>query len=186
MNLEFKIIPSFPDYEVSNNGIVRTRSRKIRYTHSVTGKEHFRYSETRLLKEHFNKRTGYIFYQLYKNKKMFNRPVHRLVADAFLEKTEGLNTVNHIDGNKLNNSIDNLEWCTLKYNHDHATKYGLKPSGERIATSKLTEICIKAIRAMIADGISHSKIASYFGVNKSTITMISTGSTWARTLPAKN
>lgn len=45
--------------------------------------------------------------------------VHRLVADSFLEHTDGLNEINHKDGNKQNNSVDNLEYCTSKYNTWH-------------------------------------------------------------------
>jgi hypothetical protein len=82
----FKTIPSFSDYEVSNCGRVRTLSRPIRYLHAVTGKEHFRISEHRFLKVHYNNRTGYNFCQLYKDKKMYNKTIHSLVADVFLIK----------------------------------------------------------------------------------------------------
>lgn len=174
----FKTIPSFSDYEVSNFGRVKTKSRELRYVHSVTGQEHFRKSEERFLKVHINNRTGYKFCQLYKNKKMYNKPIHQLVADAFIERPAGLDYINHIDGNKHNNTVGNLEWCTNEYNHEHATKTGLKPRGSRIGTSKLNESCVIAIKRMIKDGISHGQIAKWFDVSRPTISLIHEGKQW--------
>lgn len=51
--------------------------------------------------------------------------LHRVIASTFIENPDNLPVVNHIDGVKLNNSIDNLEWCTAERNHKHAWEYGL-------------------------------------------------------------
>jgi hypothetical protein len=174
----FKTIPSFSDYEVSNCGRVRTLSRPIRYLHAVTGKEHFRISEHRFLKVHYNNRTGYNFCQLYKDKKMYNKTIHSLVADVFLIKGDDHDTVNHIDGNKLNNLVENLEWCTNLYNHEHASKNGLKAKGSKIGTSKLNERCVLAIKNLIEEGFSDGKIAKWFNVSRSTILMVRRCKTW--------
>lgn len=174
----FKAIPSFPDYEVSNFGRVRTKAREVRYTHAVTQQEHFRTTESKFLKVQLNNRTGYKFHQLYLNKKMYNRNVHILVAEVFLPVEFGKDYINHIDGNKHNNTVGNLERCTNEYNHEHATQTGLKASGSRVGSSVLNERCVIVIRKMLADGISHSQISKWFGVSRPTISMIHEGRTW--------
>ena len=52
--------------------------------------------------------------------------VHRLVAQTYIPNPENLPQINHKDGNPLNNSLDNLEWCTAKDNNIHAIKTGLR------------------------------------------------------------
>ena len=54
-----------------------------------------------------------------------NKTIHRLVAQAFIPNPNDYPVINHIDGNKLNNCVDNLEWCTYKYNTREAIKLGL-------------------------------------------------------------
>lgn len=174
----FKTIPSFPDYEVSNFGRVKTTSRKIRYTHHKTGMEHFRLSEHRFLKVQSNDYTGYKFHQLYRNKKMYNKAKHILVADAFLIRPDGADCVNHKDGNKHNNALDNLEWCTNAYNHKHATETGLKARGSEIGRSKLNEVSVRAIKKMLEDNIPLSQISRWFNVSRSSIYLIHVGKTW--------
>lgn len=102
MNEIWRSIKDYEDlYEVSNWGRVRN---------SRTGL---------ILKPGSSK--GYLYVQLYKNKipKMFK--VHRLVAQAFLPNPDNLPCVNHKDENPSNNRLDNLEWCTIKYNNNYGT-----------------------------------------------------------------
>ena len=174
----FKTIPSFTDYEISNFGRVKTKSRQIRYVHAKTKKELFRQSECRFLKEHFNGLTGYKFCQLYKNKKMYNKTIHSLVAETFLVKEILKDTVNHIDGNKHNNCVENLEWCTNEYNHEHATKNGLKAKGSGVSTSKLNENSVHAIKYFLKKGLTHQEISIAFNISRVTITLISQGKNW--------
>jgi hypothetical protein len=175
---KFKEIPSFPDYLVSNYGRVKTKARKVRYTHAVTKEEHFRLTNERFLKMHYNNLTGYKFYQLYSDKKMYNRPIHSLVAEAFLpDKMQGY-VVNHKDGNKHNNIVENLEWCSNEYNHEHATSTGLKAKGEEIGNSKLNDRAVHAIKWFLRAGVSHTELSKAFKVDRTTITLISLNQIW--------
>lgn len=73
------------------------------------------------------KENGYLQVTLYDkvSKKNEKKYVHRLVAQAFIPNPDNLPCVNHIDGNKQNNRVDNLEWCSYKQNMEHAVKTGL-------------------------------------------------------------
>ena len=82
----------------------------------------------------------YLVINLCENNKQKTVGVHRLVAQAFIPNPNNLPCVNHIDGNKDNNCVENLEWCTYSENNYHAFRTGLKkiPSGTRNKNSKLT------------------------------------------------
>lgn len=174
----FKTIPSFIDYEVSNLGRVKTKSREIRFTHSKTKKEHFRLTNERFLKVQYNNLTGYKFHQLYLNGKMFNKNIHSLVAEAFLENKDGFNYINHIDGNKHNNIVSNLERCTNEYNHHHATITGLKAKGVEIQSAKLNDNMAHAIKWFLNKGLSHKELSLAFKVSRPTINLIANNKTW--------
>ena len=92
--------------------------------------------------------------------KVKNVYIHKLVAKYFIEgKTDHRNQVNHIDGNKTNNSSENLEWCTAKENINHAWEKGLsKPSG------------MKAVKIGDLVFLSITSAAEYLGVDRNTIT----------------
>lgn len=174
----FRTIPSFPDYEVSNFGRVKTKSRYIRFVHAKTKEEHFRLTNERFLKIQYNRLTGYKFHQLYIGKKMHNKPIHQLVADAFLDKIDGLDVINHIDGNKHNNVISNLERCTNAYNHHHATITGLKSKGSEIGTSKLNDNMVHAIKYFLSKGVTHKEISLAFKISRPNVTLISNNKIW--------
>lgn len=175
----WKDVPFNTDYKVSQIGRVVSKSRPIRYVHSVTKQEHYRMSEEFVLKQYDNDRTGYKFVQLYKDKKSKNYPIHKLVAAAFLSETSFPGAVvNHKNGNKHDNSLDNLEYCSSEYNHHHATITGLKPRGSRIASSKLNENTVAAIKRLLAKGFTHNYLAEVFSVSRSTISNISEGKSW--------
>jgi hypothetical protein len=70
--------------------------------------------------------TGYHHVQLYKNKKAYTMTIHRMVATAFIDNPSNKPEVNHIDGIKSHNAVDNLEWVTIGENQRHAIKLGLR------------------------------------------------------------
>lgn len=78
-------------------------------------------------------KTGYCIVVLWKNKKPRSFRLHRIVAENFLSNKNDYPVVNHKDGDKTNNKLDNLEYCTYSYNEKHAYKNGLKePRGKAI------------------------------------------------------
>lgn len=98
----------------------------------------------------------YLVVDLHKNKKGKTISVHRIVAEAFIPNTNDLPCVNHKDGNKDNNCVDNLEWCTYSENNYHACRTGLKsiPSGTKNKCSKLTYDDVVAIKKCLILGDS--------------------------------
>lgn len=104
--------------------------------------------------------------------------LHRLIASAFIENPQNLPVINHLDGNKLNNSVDNLEWCTVKHNHGHAVGLGLiKNTGEDNHRHSLKDHQVAEIKAMLAQGLGSRTIANKFGVTRSAIQHIKRGRT---------
>ena len=107
--------------------------------------------------------------------------VHRLVMMAFnpVENMDELE-VNHIDGNKKNNKLENLEWCTASENQIHAFKTGLNKSrrGEESNFSKLTNDDVKKVFELREKGFLQREIAEIVGCTKSNISCILRGKFW--------
>lgn len=121
---------SVPGYFISNLGRVQGRSGKI-------------------MKSYISNNYLQIVVRLKgKNSKSKVLKIHREVAKAFIPNPNNLPQVNHKDGNKTNNCVSNLEWCTNKENTMHAFKTGLakNPGGCDTSTHKLTEADIIWIR----------------------------------------
>ena len=106
-------------YQVSNNGRVKSLKRIVKSSWGTP--KHLKEKEIREIVDSL----GYSRLSLSKDGKVKAHKVHRLVAEAFLN---GEGQVNHIDGNKQNNNVLNLEFCTQKENNNHAFKNGLRPS----------------------------------------------------------
>lgn len=126
-NEMWKPIPKFEGlYEVSNLGRVKALKRRKNCNRGFGW-----------IKEHIMKQTtaNSQYYRVpLTNKEHIKKYylVHRLVAIAFIENKENKPEVNHIDGNKLNNNVNNLEWCDRQYNIKHAYKIGLNPSKKKM------------------------------------------------------
>lgn len=112
-----------------------------------------------------------------------NKNVHRVIAETFIPNPNNLPCVNHKDGNKLNNQVTNLEWCTYSENTTHAYRIGLEQiqCGEQHHAHKLTEEDVKYIKQVY---IKRDKefgavaLANKFNVDRTTIHDIVRGKTW--------
>lgn len=102
--------------------------------------------------------------------------VHRLVAEKYIPNPGNKPQVNHKDGNKLNNSVDNLEWVTNQENRDHAVKNSLHLQGEKCPWSKLTQKAVDFIREH--SEYSSKELAEIFGVSVSHVREIRKGRSW--------
>ena len=104
---------------------------------------------------------GYVRVSLCKENKIKAHKIHRLVAEHFLKPSE-YKVVNHIDGNKENNSVDNLEWCSHSANRKHACDTGLaaKKEGRLIMCNETKEVYKGVMSAARHIGISHTMISS--------------------------
>ena len=101
---------------------------------------------------------------------------HRLIAQTFLPNPENKQYVNHKDGNKKNNAISNLEWCTAKENANHAIKTGLKnDSGTHNTRASCDEEVLKKIRKLISEGKTNTEIEKITGISNGVVSHIRRG-----------
>ena len=124
--------------------------------------------------------SGYFLVNLSINGKCKTFSLHRLIANAFIENRQNLPVVNHLDGNKLNNNVDNLEWTTYKGNIEHAKENCLLNPARGLNTKfgKFTHDDIREIRRLLSLKYSCSKIAKIYNVTKSAIQQISKKKTY--------
>jgi len=163
-------------YKVSNFGNVKSLRRKI-----MTSKGHYHTVNSRVmvLKKDTN---GYSSVILSKNQITNQFRVHRLVADAFIPNVENLKCVNHIDGNKKNNKVENLEWVTHSENSRHSVKIGLTQkkdnSGVNNPRSRVNDSIVILIRNDFNNGLSHGELMKKYNLPSSTISNIKLKKTW--------
>lgn len=121
----------------------------------------------------------YLVIALCKNKKKYKTGVHRLVAQAFIPNPEDKPEVNHIDGDKQNNRVENLEWVTGSENMRHSFANGRKPKrGEGIGTSVLKEEQVLRIRELYDNGFSNMQMRRTFSISESTVSRIIKRESW--------
>jgi hypothetical protein len=173
-------IKGFEDlYQVSDSGKVRSKNRS-----ELNSLGYLRNYKQKELKSKYNKVTGYNYIILYKNNKGYTFSIHRLVALNFLEK-DNFNIVNHKNGNKTDNRVENLEWCDTSHNHKHAFDIGLRDRhkssrlGSDNSNAKLTEDNVLKIVSLIEDGsFSIKEIASMFNIHWSIVYKIKAKKVW--------
>jgi len=126
-------------------------------------------------------RTGYQSVVLCKNGVMKNYRVHRLVAEAFIPNPDNKPHVNHINGDKTDNRVENLEWVTQSENMQHAYSSGLRNpmNGTKHTNSKLTESQVREMRHIYSLGhVTIQWIADLYNVSHNSISRIINNKTW--------
>ena len=118
------------------------------------------------LKQRVNKK-GRLYVNLCLNGKYKTFMVHRLVAETFLSESyqDGLE-VNHKDGNKLNNSVDNLEWCSRAYNTEHAVSNNLYPTEFKNKSCKISNKDIISIRTELMHIYTTAELSAMFNCSR--------------------
>lgn len=159
-------------YEVSSNGRVRSKALK-----NYQAGSRIMSKKEKILK--FAERSdGYYIVNVsgYKHRRTWK--VHQLVADVFLSNPKNLPIINHIDGNKKNNSVENLEWCTHKHNSQHAfdvlgnkannVMFGSKNPASRKVVDSVSGNIFESIKAAATSvGINYATLrAMLVGKNK--------------------
>ncbi len=179
-------------YQISNLG----RVKRILFINNIISKP-----ENRILSNKLDN-LGYVQVTLCKNGTRKYKRIHRLAAKAFLPNPNNLPCVNHKDGDKNNNRIDNLEWCTHSYNTKHALSNGLIDAnkikkarqknikkaqeishlqnvGETNCKSVLREKEVLEIRKIYSERkMTQKQLAQQYGVHKDTISRIIHRETW--------
>lgn len=157
----WKQIKDYPKYFVSDMGNVKRNNKILKNWLIGSRSESYKYKAVTLSKDG----------------KIFKFLTHRLVLSAFVENEHNKPFVNHKNGNKLDNRLENLEWVTHKENHSHAAKIGLMERGSRRYNAKLNENDIIKIRNL-SGKISHKKIGVMFGISQPIVTRIINKKVW--------
>lgn len=123
---------------------------------------------------------GYYVVRVCHNNKAENAHIHWMMADCWLhnDDPENKTQVNHIDGNKLNYSLDNVEWVTHSQNQRHALEAGLKQRGEDLYNAQLTRDQVHLVCQRLADGWRVSDVADLFNVSRDIIGKIKAGDSY--------
>ena len=142
-------------YEVSNLGRVRDLKGHI--------------------KPMYKNNKGYCLLSLHYKGKTHHPTIHRLVAKAFIDNPNNFPQINHIDCNKENNKVDNLEWCNQRYNYDEGMKTFLYSKNDKHPCAKLNNSDIKIIRDLYKLGFIRATVAKIFNLNTSSLEAIENG-----------
>ncbi|MFA7142910.1 MAG: HNH endonuclease signature motif containing protein [Candidatus Dojkabacteria bacterium] len=162
----YKKIKDYPNYEINEDGVIVSlhRKEKIRLKELPT-------------------RKGYLQVVLCKDGKKHKKFVHRLVAQTFLDNPKNKPYVNHIDGNKTNNRLINLEWVTASENKIHSNTIHTSRRGSQIKNTKLTDNIVKEILKHFKETESFKEVQNKFSDYKeSTLRSIVSGENWKHVL----
>lgn len=156
-------------YEVSNRGRVRGLDRILSNNYRWPG---------RIMKFKTN-RYGYYSICLHKNGIKDERRVHRLVMEAFVGPLPVKGHTRHLDGNKLNNCLENLAYGDARSNHADMIAHGTSPKGDRHPGKKLSTEDVLFILKSLENGAVGRLLAKSFGVSPATISLIKNRKNWS-------
>jgi hypothetical protein len=156
------------------------RYKQTRYFVSDDGKV---YNEITGVEISISRSDRYDKVKLQLNNKTYTKAVHRMVAETFLESPLERKEVNHIDGNKRNNNVNNLEWVSHLENMQHAARNNLMSSGYAHKSAKLSEKDVEEIRILFSEGVCDDEIVKKFGIGPGTVAKIRYRQTWKNILP---
>ncbi len=159
-------VKSFPGYYINNSGELYSDYR-------------FKFKQMKPTKNS----VGYMQVQLCKNKKHINKLIHRLVAEAYIHNNnESFVMINHINGIKHDNRVENLEWCDSTRNNQHAYQTGLNScKGTKNSQCKLSSEDVRKIRELYPD-MRIIDISKLYNVCESSISQIVHNRTWRHLL----
>jgi hypothetical protein len=166
LDLEWRPIPGWPHYEVSEWGDVRRVAA-------------WRKRRPGAVLAPFFRDNGYAQVHLYAEGRRRRFLVHRLVALAFLGRQPSPHhEVAHLNGNRANNHYSNLRWVRHRENEAHKQLHGTLLRGAQIGTARLDERRVREIKRALDGGESQSAVARRFGVSASTVHLIARGRSW--------
>ncbi|AXF54621.1 NUMOD4 domain-containing protein [Salicibibacter kimchii] len=162
-------------YQVSDKGRVKSLDR---YVNKINGQRQFWKGKVKPFSVDKN---GYLFTRLHKNHVAKNRRVSRLVAETFIRKPMTDEEVNHINGIKDDNRVENLEWCSSSENQQHAYRTGLNKNvrGHEHHMSKLTEQDVFDIKELYFNKtLNQNELSRLYGVGQVSISRIVNNKRW--------
>lgn len=169
---EWRRHPEFLDYIVSDRGAVRSIDR-IKLDKN---------GQPRCLKGRPMRpspmRGGYPGFTIRLDSHSHLRPAHRLVLEAFRGPRPAGHECRHLDGNVLNNRLDNLKWGTPKENKGDTVAHGRSMRGEKHRAAKLNAFSVRVIRRLVKLGHQQNRVAVLFGVRSQEISRIIKGERW--------
>lgn len=167
-------------HQVSSLGNLRTIARDVVYFNTRLGREVTRTLVQKPVKTRLDS-DGYVIANLSTEKaKTLTVKVHRLVAQAFIDNPEDKPHVNHSNGIKTDNRVENLEWVTNYENRIHALNNGLHATGERSPHAKLSNATVEYVKRRLTEGDRNVDIANDLGISHKLVSSIKCGSSWSR------
>ena len=172
---------SYTGYSVTEDGKVFTHRKRFGLGKGKGGGVKIDYSYSKQLNLYFGC-GGYLYASISINGKQRSIPLHRLLLDAFVGPCPIKMECRHLDGDPLNNTLQNLCYGTVQQNANDRAKHGHNRRGENHPRSKLKNLQVIEIRDQYQDGKTIAKIARQFNCSESTIRDIVKGRKWIHLL----